>query len=41
MYLTYSPNGGQGIVYNDNGEIGVAKTLLMDSNFLLLKFQMI
>ena len=25
--LTYSPNGGQGIVYNDNGEIGVAKTL--------------
>ena len=21
--LTYSPNGGQGIVYNDNGEIGV------------------
>ena len=25
--LTYSSNGGQGIVYNDNGEIGVDKTL--------------
>ena len=25
--LTYSPNGGQGIVYNEVGSVGVAKTL--------------
>ena len=25
--LTYSPNGGGGIVYNENGQIGLAKTL--------------
>ena len=35
--LTYSPNGGGGIVYNENGQIGLAKTLTNGQELFVAK----
>ena len=39
--LTYSPNGGLGIVYNEDGRIGIATTLSNGQQVFVAKFPMI